>query len=208
MTPIRTSLCLIRHGQTTWNRDGRWQGHADPELTEAGRDQARLLGEALAGELAEALAGDRDRPPWTRLYSSDLLRARATAEAIAARIGLPIELDRRLRELDVGDWCGLTRSEIERRDAATLAAFERGEPGVRPGGGETRIEIRERSHAFVCAVAARHPGERILVVTHLGVIRALVPGARPENAARFELVAEEVAERPIDRAQRREEGPL
>lgn len=198
--PTPTALCLIRHGETTWNREGRWQGHADPGLTETGLEQARRLAEALAAE-------HRIRP-WQRLYSSDLARAATTAGLIGEVLGLGLEVDRRLRELDVGAWAGLTRAEIAIRDDATLRAFESGAPDVRPGGGETRIEIRLRSHAFVCALAERHPGERILVVTHLGVIRALVPGAAPGNLDRFELCAEQIASRPIDLAQRPEEGPL
>jgi broad specificity phosphatase PhoE len=200
MTPPRTAISLIRHGETTWNRVGRWQGHADPDLTDEGLAQAEALATALVAEHA--------RTPWQRLFSSDLLRARRTAGCLAERLGLALEVDRRLRELDVGRWAGLTRIEIEAREAELLAAFERGEPGVRPGGGESRIEIRERSHAFLCEIAAQRTGERILVVTHLGVIRALVPGARPQNLERLEIVAEEIAAQAIDRTQRAEEGPL
>ena len=200
MLQTRTPLCLIRHGQTPWNRDGRWQGQADPDLTAEALEETRTVARVLAREHAEQ--------PWTRLIASDLSRARSTASLIGDVLELRLEVDPRLRELDVGRWSGLTRSEIEARDAETLRAFERGEPGVRPGGGETRVEIRERSHAFVCDLIARHAGERILVVTHLGVIRALVPGAQPGNLDRLELLAEEIATRPIDRLQRREEGPL
>jgi broad specificity phosphatase PhoE len=200
MTPTRTAISLIRHGETTWNRAGRWQGHADPDLTEEGRIQAEAFAVAVAEEHA--------RRPWHRLYSSDLLRARRTADRLAERLGLVLLVDPRLRELDVGRWAGLTRVEIEVREAELLSAFERGEPGVRPGGGESRIEIRERSHAFLCEIAAQRAGERILVVTHLGVIRALVPGARPQNLERIEIIAEELAAKEIDRTQRVEEGPL
>ncbi len=200
MTSPRTPLSLIRHGETTWNRAGRWQGHADPELTEAGREGA----ERLAAELV----AEHSQSPWHCVYSSDLRRARETAERLAEPLALPLAVDRRLRELDVGRWTGLTRPEIAARDAELLAAFERGEPAVRPGGGESRIEIRERSHAFLCELVAERQGERILVVTHLGVIRALVPGARPQNLERFEVIAEEIAARPIDRVWRPEEGPL
>ena len=200
MLQTRTALCLIRHGQTPWNRDGRWQGQADPDLTAEALEETRTVARVLAREHAEQ--------PWTRLIASDLSRARSTASLIGDVLELRLEVDPRLRELDVGRWSGLTRSEIEARDAETLRAFERGEPGVRPGGGETRVEIRERSHAFVCDLIARHAGERILVVTHLGVIRALVPGAQPGNLDHLELLAEEIATRPIDRLQRREEGPL
>jgi probable phosphoglycerate mutase len=140
--------------------------------------------------------------------SSDLLRARATATEVASVLALGLEVDARLRELDVGRWSGLTRGEIEAREPEILRAFERGEPDVRPGGGETRIEIRARSHAFVCDLVARYAGERILVVTHLGVIRALVPGAQAGNLERIEVEGEAIASRPIDRGQRAEEGPL
>ena len=102
---------------------------------------------------------------------------------------------------------GVVRREGE-PEPEVLRAFERGEPEVRPGGGETRIEIRARAHAFVCDLAARHAGERILVVTHLGVIRALVPGAQAANLERIEVEAEAIAGRPIDRARRAEDGPL
>jgi broad specificity phosphatase PhoE len=198
--PNRTSLCLIRHGETPWNRAGRWQGHADPGLTAEGLVQARELARALVAEHAER--------PFHRLVASDLLRARATAAEVATALALELEVDARLRELDVGSWSGLTRAEIEAREPELLRAFERGEPDVRPGGGETRIEIRARSHAFVCELVARSAGERILVVTHLGVIRALVPGVHAVNLERIEVEAEAIAGRPIDRMRRAEEGPL
>lgn len=140
--------------------------------------------------------------------ASDLMRARETAEAVASALDLPLEIDARLRELDVGRWSGLTRSEIEVLDAETLLAFERGEPAVRPGGGESRIDIRERAHAFVRDTARRRSGEQLVVVTHLGVIRALVPGAEPANTDRIRIVAEEAVARPIDYARRPEDGAL
>jgi broad specificity phosphatase PhoE len=127
---------------------------------------------------------------------------------LANRLSLPLELDRRLRELDVGTWSGLSRSEIEGRDPTTLHAFERGEPAIRPGGGESRIEIRERAHDFVCDLATRFAGQGVIVVTHLGVIRALVPGAEPSNAERIEVIAEDLVARPIDRNRRPEAGTL
>lgn len=195
MTIPRTRLLLIRHGQTLWNVDGRWQGHGDPSLTEKGRAQA----EQLASLLSEAA-----EPTWTKILASDLARAHETARAVADRLCLPIELDARLRELDVGTWSGLSRVEIENRDPETLLAFERGEPTIRPGGGESRIEIRERSHAFVRDLVTRYSGQNVIVVTHLGVIRALVPGAQPSNADRIEVIAEEIVARPIDRLRRPE----
>lgn len=200
LSPTPTTLMLIRHGETTWNREGRWQGHADPDLTAEGLAAA----EALARRLAEAHAVC----PWQAVFASDLLRARKTADRIARALALPVEVDARLRELDVGRWSGQTRAQIAAREPDLLASFEAGRPGIRPGGGESRIEIRERSHDFVCSLLARRPGQRLLVVTHLGVIRALVPGARPENLACTEAFAEEIAARGVDRLLRAEDGPL
>jgi broad specificity phosphatase PhoE len=199
MTKTRTRLLLIRHGETPWNADGRWQGHGDPSLTAEGRAQADRLARALHGAA---------QPRWTRVITSDLARAHQTAVAVANLLALPIDIDPRLRELDVGAWSGLSRSEIERQDRETLVAFERGEPTIRPGGGESRIEIRERTHEFVSDLANRLSGENVIVVTHLGVIRALVPGAEPGNADRIEVVAEELAARPVDRHRRSERGAL
>jgi broad specificity phosphatase PhoE len=157
--------------------------------------------------LARAIKAEAE-PPWTKLIASDLARAQETATALAELLSLPIEVDLRLRELDVGEWSGLSRDEIERRDPETLRAFERGEPTVRPGGGESRVEIRERTHAFVTDLVRQFAGHNVIVVTHLGVIRALVPGAAPGNTERIEVVAEEVAARPIDRVRRSETGAL
>ncbi len=199
MTETQTRLLLIRHGQTPWNADGRWQGHGDPSLTEEGLAQA--------GRLADSLDQDRQHS-WVRVISSDLARARETAAPLAERLGLEIEYDRRLRELDVGTWSGLTRDEIERRDPETLRRFELGEPLIRPGGGESRVEIRERTHELVSDLAKRCAGERVIIVTHLGVIRSLVPGAVPSNAGQVEVIAEELAARPIDRTRRPEDGAL
>ena len=102
-----TTLLLVRHGETDWNADGRLQGHTDRPLTDFGRRQARDLAAALAGE------------DLTAIYSSDLTRARETAEIVAERLGLPVVLDRDLREKDWGNWEGLTAVE---RDASSSSA--------------------------------------------------------------------------------------
>jgi broad specificity phosphatase PhoE len=199
MTKTQTRLLLIRHGQTSWNAAGLWQGHGNPELSVEGRAQADRLARSLHEEKNSS---------WTKVITSDLARAHQTAVAVADVLSLPIEIDLRLRELDVGTWSGLSRSEITSRDLETLRAFERGEPMIRPGGGESRIEIRERTHEFVCDLVNRSAGRDVIVVTHLGVIRALVPGAEPGNAERIEVIAEDLAAQPIDRHRRAGEGPL
>ena len=98
-----TEFLLVRHGETDWNRDRRFQGHADPGLNDTGRVQALELADELAAERIDAI------------YASDLARARETAEIIAGRVGAPVVLDRELREIDVGEWQGLTWPEIEQR---------------------------------------------------------------------------------------------
>jgi broad specificity phosphatase PhoE len=170
-------LVLIRHAESIWNATGHWQGHADPPLSPAGREQAERLARELLGMRFAAV------------LSSDLARALETARIVAAPHGLSPAPDPRLRELDVGRWSGLRRDEIERLDPAALARFLAGEPDARPGGGESRRELRCRVRAALAEAGAAFAGRRIAVVAHLGVIRALVPGAWPANAAWVECPA-------------------
>lgn len=163
---MSTSFLLIRHAQSEWNAQGRWQGQADPPLSKRGLSQA----EALAQRLAESrLRADR-------LLSSDLQRALRTAEIVGRALGLEHEPMPVLRELDVGAWSGLTRAEIAARDPELLARFEAGDARVRAGGGESRAEIRARVLRTFAELERKHPEQTLVVVTHLGVARALVPG--------------------------------
>lgn len=145
-----TTILLARHGETDWNRQGRWQGWADPPLNAAGRAQAR----ALASQLRQTA--------FDAVYSSDLQRARETAEIVAAPHGVPVVLDPGLREIDVGSWSGLTRAEIG----------ERFPDGTRPDG-ETREQHAARVLAAVERIARDNRGRRVLLVTHGGTMRAL-----------------------------------
>ena len=153
-----TRILLARHGETEWNRVGRWQGHADPPLNDAGRGQAEELAERLAGDGIAAI------------YSSDLRRASQTAHVVADRLGLAVVEDAGLREIDVGSWSGLTRAEVEQRFPEGYARWLAGEIGH---DGETREELAERVVGAVERIAAQHPDDTILVVTHGGAIRAL-----------------------------------
>jgi broad specificity phosphatase PhoE len=155
------TLLLVRHGETDWNVVRRWQGHADRPLTERGREQARQL----AAEIENV----------TAVYSSDLARARETAEIVAADLGLRVTARRDLREIDVGPFEGLTREEVEQRfpDAARLAA----ERGWGWEGGETPDEMADRVFAALREIAASHAGDRVLVVLHGGNIRAVLAAA-------------------------------
>jgi broad specificity phosphatase PhoE len=160
-----TTLILVRHGETDWNRDGRWQGHADEPLNDRGREQARALADELGGEDVAAV------------YSSDLSRARETAEIIAARLARPVDVDARLREVHIGGWSGLTTAEIEARFPDEVARWHGEDPGHTFDGGESYAAMGERVVAALEEIAARHPEEQVLVVLHGGPIRALLAHA-------------------------------
>jgi probable phosphoglycerate mutase len=157
-------LLLIRHAESTWNVELRWQGHEDPPLSPRGMAQAETLARALAGA------------PVARILSSDLLRARATAEPLARAFGVEVTLDRRLRELDVGRWGGRTRDEIRRSEPELLSRFDQGDRDTAAGGGESRSALRERALAALRALAAADATGCIAVVTHLGWLREVLPG--------------------------------
>ncbi len=153
-----TTILLARHGETDWNRDNRFQGHADPPLNETGRAQATELAAALAEE------------PLAAIYSSPLRRAFETAQIAAAPHGLePVPVDA-LREVDVGSWQGLTRAEIEERFPEQFARWLEYEAGWEDG--ESYEEMGRRVIAELLELAAAHEGERILVVSHGGPVRA------------------------------------
>ena len=192
-----TELLLVRHGETDWNRDRRFQGHADPPLNEMGREQAHALAAELAGERIELV------------YTSDLCRARETAEIVAASLGADVVALRDLREIDVGEWEGLTWPEIEERYPEGARAWH--EQGFGWEAGETYDELGERVVAALRRIAADHPEQRVLVVGHGGTIRATrafleglsVPESRSRsrpigNCEVFRVVTEDGTFRGID----------
>lgn len=150
---------MVRHGETDWNHDGRWQGHAGPGLNDLGRIQARAVADRLAGIDADAL------------YTSDLDRATETAAIIAAATGLEPIVAAGLREVDVGSWSGLTRGEVEKADPDGYARWVAGGHGWR--GGESYGAMHERVIAEVGRLFAAHPSGTILAVAHGGTVRAL-----------------------------------
>jgi broad specificity phosphatase PhoE len=156
---VPTTILLARHGESDWNRAGRWQGYADRPLTELGREQARALADRLEEIELEAV------------YSSDLLRARQTAEIVAATKSLQVTTVPELREVDVGSWSGLTRAEAERRFPDGFARWQAGGEGWSDG--ETYGQLGERVVGAIRRIAADHDGGRVLVVAHGGSIRAV-----------------------------------
>lgn len=191
-----TTLILVRHGETDWNAQHRWQGHSDTALNDAGREQARRL----AAEFE----------PVDVLYSSDLARARETAEIIAERLGLEIRLDPRLRERGFGSWEGLTTEDIE---VTFPEEQQRWREGIGPGAhdAEQFETFAARVGSFVDEVVPRHVNEDVLVVTHGGTIRVvhalatgldyvrdhrLIPAVANCSASRFAVREGKLA--PID----------
>ena len=155
---MTTTILLARHGETDWNRDGRYQGHADEPLERNGPGAVARARRAPAGE------------PIAAVYSSDLRRASETAQIVASELGVSVELDRRLREIDVGSWQGRTRAEID---------------GT-PWDGETYDEHRARAVAAMRSIAERHPGQSVLVVAHGGTLRRVQEAALGEGQPVFE----------------------
>jgi 2,3-bisphosphoglycerate-dependent phosphoglycerate mutase len=155
-----TTIHLVRHGETDWNRELRWQGHSDRPLNERGRAQAYALADALAGLSFAAV------------YSSDLSRAFETAQIVASRLNLGVKIEPALREIDVGSWEGSTIEELQARCPEAVVRWEeRGEHGWE--GGESHEQMATRVEDAVRAIAARHDGEDVLVVCHGGPIRVL-----------------------------------
>jgi broad specificity phosphatase PhoE len=156
-----TTLLLARHGETDWNRERRLQGSSDTELNELGRSQAR----DLAAELEDV--------ELAAVYSSDLRRARETAEIVAASKGLTVDVDQNLRERSFGRWEGLTRAEIAER----FGDLEHHD-------GESDEEVRLRVLAAVKRIVERHPDGQVLVVSHGSALNTLwhhASGARLER---------------------------
>lgn len=167
--PRGVRVLLWRHGRTAFNHGHRWQGQRDIPLDEVGQEQA--------ARAARALAKSVDGVP-LRLVSSDLGRARATADALATLVGADVVTDPRLREIDAGDWEGLTRDEISAAGMdAELEAWARGED-VRIGRtGERRSEVGRRGATAVAEhVLAVPEGGTLVVASHGGVLRGAVLG--------------------------------
>jgi probable phosphoglycerate mutase len=152
-----TLLYLIRHARTTWNAEGRMQGQADPPLDELGLQQAHALAARLRSETLHAV------------YSSPLLRARQTAEILAASHNLMVDFDDRLKERHLGEWTGLTGDEVRARFPDFAARDWRTEG---PPGGENQVALGARAIAALTEIVAAHPNETAAVISHGGILSA------------------------------------
>jgi probable phosphoglycerate mutase len=155
---MTTTIYLIRHGETEWNKINRWQGHADVPLSEEGYRQARAL--------AKRLVADGTR--FDHIYASDLSRAMETAQLAAQALGMVVQADPALREINVGSWSGLTRSEIMAQYPGAFSTIYSAPDG------EPRDIFEQRVAGALTAFAERHPGERVALFTHGGTIRAML----------------------------------
>jgi probable phosphoglycerate mutase len=176
---IRMQVIIVRHGQTQWNIRKIRQGHLDSELTDKGVAQVRALGQRLA------------RESFTALYSSDLGRALHTARMIAAVTGHEIVTDERLRERHLGVFQGLSGDEIKDKHPEEYRMHRTlGPEYVIPGGESVRQQVA-RNVDCLDEIALKHPGEKVVVVTHGGVVSGLFRHALdiPLDAPRrFEFV--------------------
>jgi len=160
-------IFLVRHGEATANVEMRYLGHRDDPLSEHGADQAAQLRHALASF------------PISAIITSPLRRAADTAASIAQAHQVPVQTDERLREGGFGEWEGLSRAEVlarSRRDQLLLADWE-GDPSAAPPGGESMEVVQARSLAVVQAAAAVYAGQWIVLVSHVGPIKALLCAA-------------------------------
>lgn len=149
-----TGFLVLRHGQSEWNAARKWQGQADIDLTSLGRDQARRAAEKLQA--------------FDTITSSDLGRARVTAEIIASVTGATLlPPDSRLRETHVGEWQGLTHDEIEREWPGYLDTHRR------PPGFETDESLVARASQALTDISSQFAGRSILVISHAGVLRVM-----------------------------------
>lgn len=167
-----TRLLAVRHGETAWNADGRLQGHLDIPLNDQGLWQAERTGAALAEETIGAI------------YASDLQRAWQTAQAIAQAQAQPpiVQADERLRERAFGDFQGRLFTEIEAERPEDARRWRQRDPEFAPpGGGESLIQFRDRVVTAADELAARHPGQLVLLVAHGGVMDLLYRAATAQE---------------------------
>jgi broad specificity phosphatase PhoE len=162
MSQASTLFGLMRHAPTRWNREKRIQGMEDSPLTENGQREAEQWGRHLA------------EFTWHRILASDLGRARQTAELVNLALQVPITTSTELREMDWGCWTGRTFKEIKSENRERLVVMEKAGWGFQPPGGENRYQVWQRGRQALVEAAATWPGQRILVISHEGMVKALI----------------------------------
>lgn len=164
---MKARLLLVRHGQTASNAQARFMGQLDIPLDEVGHAQAQAVAQRLAAERPAAI------------YSSDLVRARETASAIQSAIdsGVPLKIDTRLREINLGDWQGRTYAELREQDPQALVKWETGRTEFAAPNGETLSEFAARVQAAYRDICFAHSDDTAIVAAHGGVLQVLITQA-------------------------------
>jgi alpha-ribazole phosphatase len=160
-----TTIFFVRHGQTLWNKELKYQGHSDIDLSEEGLQQADQVAFRLR------------REPFSAIYSSDLARAVVTAEKVALYHSLPIVAMPEFREVGFGKWEGLKYDQIYAGWSADIEKFFRFPSQVEIPGGESFHDVQKRTNQGLELLRQRHDGECIAVVTHGGAIRTMLCSA-------------------------------
>ncbi|MGE5586811.1 MAG: alpha-ribazole phosphatase [Clostridia bacterium] len=177
--PMTTRVFLVRHGETEWNAARRYQGHRDVPLSPAGELQAERLSRRLMRESLSAV------------YTSDLSRAVATARAIARPHGVPVVELRELREIDMGEWEGMSFHELQRTRPVDVARWLEDTANNPIPGGESYADLMDRVVPKVTELVRAHPGASICVVSHAGPVKMVLCdalGITPESRHRIDLV--------------------
>lgn len=181
-----TTLILVRHGETDWNTQKRWQGQADVPLNARGFQQAAEIAQSLRQVEIHAI------------YSSDLQRALQTAQAVARVKNLPVHIDRRLREIHQGEWQGLHISEIQANYQDEFQRRQASPMDTAPPGGETALQVLERAKDALDEIIESNPQGTVAVVSHGFIIAIILVHCFkmsidrvwemvPENGASFRL---------------------
>ena len=160
-----TRLLVVRHGETMFNREKRFQGWLDIPLSDFGSAQAK----ACAGYLARS-----PFIPVTRIYSSPLCRAQQTAKAIAGALGADLATDERLREINVGKIAGMTWEDVAVEHPQLMEEYRRNPTATRYPGGESVLDVWDRAKDLLRHIIEAHRGETVVVVGHAIILKALI----------------------------------
>lgn len=173
-----TRLYLVRHGETDWNQKSIFQGQTDVDLNKKGRDQA-----CKTAELFQEIEIDQ-------IYSSDLKRAKNTARLIVRDKNLEVRENKQLREVSFGDWEGLSFAEIKKQYPDQVVSWQQDPIHNSPPAGEKLLNFKLRIEDFFEKIISRHQGDKILVVTHGGVIKVYLTAVlsiKPKNFWQFQI---------------------
>jgi len=185
-------LYLIRHGEVEWNRENSYIGATDLPLNDEGKKQAALLADRLAQHKVSAV------------YSSDLIRARETAEIIAERFGLQVIMVPQIREVNYGEWEGVSETKLPTSHPEIYHDWRVNPAEVRIPGGETFAELRDRAFSAFRRIAESHPSEDVVIVGHKSVNRVILCCLMGIDINRYKQIAQGNA--ALNVIERREDG--